>query len=265
MMNQPNFYEMIGFQSETPEPHHGPPDAPDFDRAAFFLDVDGTLVDIAGRPDEVSVPDEIRNLVNELHARSGGATVLISGRRIGDLDEFFPEFEGIVIGSHGAERREGGELWQHPAQGSRDLVRLIQMVRAWADSEPNLLVEEKPCSVVLHFRQAPDRMAEGLKFMQCIADHADGFMLHRGDMTAEIYPEDVSKREVVETLMERWPSRLPVAFGDNMTDEGMFEAVNRLGGQSVKVGHGETCAQFRLAGPGEVVDTLRGWLRAGEA
>lgn len=262
-MNEPNFYEMIGFQSDHPEPQHRAPDAPDLDRVALFLDVDGTLVDIAERPDAVSIPATTRSLVNDLHAGTGGATVLISGRRVGDLEGFFPDFEGIVIGSHGAERREDGEHWQHAAHGSHDLERLVQMIRAWADSEPGLLVEEKPCSVVLHFRQAPDRMAEGLKFMQCIADHAEGFMLHRADMAAEIHPEDVSKRQVIEMLMERWPSRLPIAFGDNLTDEGMFEAVNRLGGHSVKVGHGETCARFRLAGPGEVSDTLRDWLGAG--
>ena len=181
MMNQPNFYEMIGFQSETPEPHHGPPDPPDFDRAAFLLDIDGTLVDIAGRPDEVSVPDETRNLVNDLHARSGGATVLVSGRRIGDLDEFFPDFEGIVIGSHGAERREGGELWQHPAQGSRDLVRLYpDWVRACGGQRAELLFVggKALLCVVLHYRQPRTGWPEGLKFMQLHrADHArDGFM-----------------------------------------------------------------------------------------
>ena len=252
-------------ESETgrSEPHIGPPAPPDLAQVAVFLDFDGTLVEIAERPQDVSVPDAVPTLLNDLHARTGGATVLVSGRRIGDLAAFLPDFDGTVIGSHGAERRDGGELWQHGAKGSRELGRIVKIVRAWAIGAPDVLVEEKPCSVVLHFRQAPDRMTEGLRFLERVANEAEGFVLHHAKMAGEIHPHDVSKGHAIESLMQRWPSRRPVVFGDDLTDEGMFEVANRLGGYSIKVGEGETCARNRLAGPTEVVDTLRGWLGAG--
>ena len=259
-MTDPDFDEMIGFQSELQEPAFGAPEAPDLDCTALFLDVDGTLVEIAERPDAVLVPDATRTLLRNLHHRTDGATALVSGRRIGDLDQFFPDFEGIIVGSHGAEWRDSGKLWRHSAQDSSDLARLVQMVRAWSASEPDVLFEEKPCSVVLHFRQAPDRMAEGLKFMESITNHVEGFVLHQAKMAAEIHPEDVSKRHAIETLLERWPTRMPVSFGDDLTDEGMFEVTNRFGGLSIKVGEGKTGARFRLAGPAEVTDTLGDWL-----
>ena len=62
--------------------------------------------------------------------------------------------------------------------------------------------------------------------------------------------------------MQQWPSRMPIAFGDDLGDEEVFEAVNRSGGQSIRVGNGETYAMFRLADPGAVRDTLRGWLES---
>jgi trehalose 6-phosphate phosphatase len=257
-----NYYELIGFQSELPEPHYGPPETPRLDRVIFFLNFDGTLVDIVDFPDPVSVPADTRSLLNELHARTGGATVILSGRSMRDLVRFFPDFPGPIVGSHGAEQRIDGKLWQHPAKDSPALAGILQMVRSWADSEPGLLVEEKPCSVVQHFNRAPDRMSEALTFMGCVAAHFDGFTLHRAKLktAAEILPENVSKRRAAEALVQRWPARMPIAFGDDLGDEDVFEAVNRSGGQSIRVGDGETCAMFRLSDPAAVRDTLRGWL-----
>lgn len=259
-MNEPRDSDLRGLKSRPREPRPSPPDAPDLAHSALFLDIDGTLINLAERHDAVLVPADTRSLVNDLYTDTKGATALVSGRRIADIDRFFPGFEGVVIASHGAERRENGELWQYPAKGGLDLVLLTRMARIWAENAPGVLLEEKPCSVVLHFRQAPGKMADGLKFMQYIADHADGFTLHRAKMAVEIRPEDVSKRRAVERLIERWPSRRPIACGDDLTDEGMFEVVNRLGGHSIKIGGGGTCARFRLAGPRELTDTLRGWL-----
>jgi len=263
-MPQMNYYEMIGFQSDHPKPHHGPPETPSLDDVILFLNFDGTLVDIVDFPDPVSVPSATRKLLNDLHAMPGCKTVLLSGRSMRDLVGFFPDFPGTIVGSHGAEQRIDGKLWQHPAKDSLELARIIQMVHGWADNEPDVLVEEKPCSVVQHFNRAPDKMAEALNFMECIAAHFDGFMLHRVKlkMAAEILPENVSKRRAVEVLMQQWPSRMPIAFGDDLGDEEVFEAVNRSGGQSIRVGNGETYAMFRLADPGAVRDTLRGWLES---
>lgn len=259
-MNQPNFYEMIGFASGQSEPHHGAPETPDLDRAVFFLDFDGTLVEIADRPGDVKVDAETRDLLNELHDRTEGATVIVSGRRIEDLDTFLPDFPGIIIGSHGAERRENGKLWQHAARDSKELNDLRRMIEVWAESEPGVLVEEKPCSVVLHFRQAPHRMADADNFLRSVADHTQGFVLHHAKMALEVHPDDVSKRNAIEPLMDRWSSRRPIAFGDDATDEGMFDAVNRRGGHSIKVGGRDTCANFRLDDPKAVRATLRSWL-----
>jgi trehalose 6-phosphate phosphatase len=170
-----------------------------------------------------------------------------------------------MVGSHGAERWEGGRLWQHEAAGSDALRCIRRTAHAWAEEQEGVLVEDKPCSVVLHFRQAPDLMAPADRFLAAMVAGSPGFVLHHAKMALEVHPADVSKRGAVEALLGRWPDRRPVAVGDDATDEGMFEAVNARGGLSVKVGPEETAADWRLRDPAEVLETLRGWLEPTEA
>jgi trehalose 6-phosphate phosphatase len=91
---------------------------PDLERVLFFIDFDGTLVDIAARPDAVTVPGEVLDLLSDLHARTDGATAIVSGRRMEDLDRFLPGFRARSIGSHGAEVKDGDAFWRHPAAES---------------------------------------------------------------------------------------------------------------------------------------------------
>src|SRR5665213_1316643 len=75
------------------------------ERIALFLDVDGTLLDLAPRPNAVVVPP---SLVTDLAAAEktlGGALALVSGRPIEDLDRLFSPLRLRASGVHGAETR----------------------------------------------------------------------------------------------------------------------------------------------------------------
>src|SRR6185369_5924867 len=56
---------------------------------ALFLDVDGSLLDIADTPAAVVVPKALGEILRCLHERLDGALALISGRPIEDLDRLF--------------------------------------------------------------------------------------------------------------------------------------------------------------------------------
>src|SRR3954447_13924757 len=82
-----------------------PPPRADIATLALFVDVDGTLLDIAMRPDAVVVEPSLRETLRALHARLGGAFALVSGRTLEDVDNLLGLTDAAAAGLHGAELR----------------------------------------------------------------------------------------------------------------------------------------------------------------
>src|SRR4030088_2362455 len=91
----------------TPAPYRAPqwPGPFDLGAIALLLDVDGTILDIAVTPASVVVPHSLCSCLSALHAMTGGALALVSGRPIGNLDQLFAPLRLPAIGVHGAEMR----------------------------------------------------------------------------------------------------------------------------------------------------------------
>ncbi|PZX15266.1 trehalose 6-phosphatase [Palleronia aestuarii] len=248
-----------GPAERTSTPHFEPLDLPDLDRTALFLDFDGTLVEIAARPDAVELPPGTETLLARLRAASGNATAIVSGRGLADLERMLPDYDGILVGSHGAERRiEGKRSVVDHGQG--DTLRTVRdELAAWTDRNDGLLLEEKPASLVLHYRAAPDREADCAAMLDEMARHLTGFVVRPSKMALELMPETVSKSDAVRHLMETWQGRVPVAIGDDRTDEEMFAVADELGGLAIKVGDGDTSAACRVPDVPAVHDTLARW------
>src|SRR5271170_3354408 len=71
----------------------------------LFLDVDGTLLDIAPRPEEVEVKAGLLDDLTAAERALGGALALVSGRPIAELDRLFAPLRLRAAGVHGAELR----------------------------------------------------------------------------------------------------------------------------------------------------------------
>src|ERR1039457_5249480 len=56
---------------------------------ALYLDIDGTLLDLAPTPEAVEVPEWMVPLLQRLAAKLDGAVAFVSGRPIAAIDQLF--------------------------------------------------------------------------------------------------------------------------------------------------------------------------------
>ena len=230
---------------------------------ALFLDIDGTLLDLASTPDRVRVDAQIRALLPALAQRLGGAVALITGRAIADADRLFHGLALPVAGQHGLERRAAdGSIHLHEAS-RRGIERLRRELARFTTRHPGLLLEDKGATLALHYRRAPGLAAHvhrTLRTMLRTTAVSAEWRLQPGKRILEIKPDGRDKGTAILEYMAEPPfaGRLPVFVGDDLTDEYGFVAAAHLGGWAVKVGRGATRARFRLRD----VAAVRAWLDA---
>lgn len=228
---------------------------------AYFLDVDGTLVDLAEAPGAIRVDDSLLALVAALHRACGGAVALVSGRTVDDLDARLRGLAIPLAGQHGLERRTAGgrrRIHGGAPPAARELRRHLESLLA---RHPGLLLEDKGLTLAVHYRQAPQLASYVHRLMREAATRfGEGLCLQSGKRVVEIKPRGADKGRAIEAFMGEPPfrGRFPVFIGDDRTDEHGFAMVNRLGGLSIKVGPGRTLARQRLPH----VAAVRAWLAA---
>ena len=235
------------------------------DACAFFLDLDGTLLELAPHPDAVAVDAELRELLQELTRASGGAVALISGRSIATLDTLFQPLRLPAAGTHGFERRNhSGTCAARESAPLRALAAARQALAPLLARHPGLMLEDKGYALAVHYRQAPQLESAVLDAVRALAAGSTALRVQRGHCVAELLPAGVNKAHAVAEFMREHPfaGRMPVYVGDDLTDEPAFEWVNAAGGVSVGVKLARaTAARARLDSVAEVHAWLRALLR----
>jgi len=219
---------------------------PPLDReAALFLDVDGTLLDIAPRPELVRIPAGLPQLLDRLGRERGGALALVSGRPLRDIDHLFRPWAGAAAGLHGAERRRANgdrasrRESEADAAAARALAELRPRLAELTRAIPSTWLEDKGGTLALHYRSVPERQPELRQMTEALlADHPDHLRLIDGKMVLEFQPRHHGKDAAIAAFLAEPPfsGRCPVFVGDDTTDEDGFAEVNRHGGWSVRVG-----------------------------
>jgi trehalose 6-phosphate phosphatase len=223
---------------------------------ALFLDVDGTLLEVAPTPDSVEVPLQLPKLLFQISQRLEGALALISGRQLHELDRLFAPHRFCGAGAHGCELRAPGVRAEAARVDPRRIAAIHEGCRVLASRCAGVLVEYKGFGAAIHYRLAPDaEPVVATHAMKLLEEVGEGFELQPGKCVYEIKPAGFTKGTAIRTLMSVAPfaTRRPVFIGDDATDEHGFEAVNTLGGVSIKVGQeGPTTALRRVASPSHV-------------
>lgn len=227
--------------------------------ASLFLDFDGTLVEIAHRPDAVEVSAELRRLLGDLSALLHGRMALVSGRGAEDIAARVGLAGLAIAGSHGLERRlsDGRTETRRRAPAiDRAAAAMDSLARDW----PGVLVERKPLGCALHYRGAPDA-ADACHALALGLGKRHALAVQPGKMVVELRQPGADKGGAVTAFMAEAPfaGTRPVFIGDDVTDEAGFAAAAALGGVGILVGaERESLAAYRLPD----VATTHAWLAA---
>jgi trehalose 6-phosphate phosphatase len=226
---------------------------------AYFVDIDGTLLEFADPPRALRFDRELRDLIEALHRATGGAVAPISGRAIADIDALFDGLRLPAAGQHGIERRDAAGRVTHHAFPAERLEWARERLAAAAARHRGLWLEDKGLSLALHYRRAPRLGGFAHRLVRSLLPAVGTqYCILTGKRIVEIKPAGKDKGVAVLEFMQEAPfkGRAPVFVGDDVTDEYGFVTVNRLRGYSVKVGPERTAARWRLRD----VAAVRAWL-----
>jgi trehalose 6-phosphate phosphatase len=220
--------------------------------SALFLDVDGTLLEIEPRPEDVVADETLCAILHRLEVSLAGALALVSGRRIDDIDRIFAPMHCVAAGLHGAELRlPDGTRVEAP---STIMDALRPKLRAFVTAREGARLEDKGATLAVHYRQKPELEAEVLAFLRPLAQ--GGLAVQKGKMVAELKEARHDKGKAIEAFLALPPfaGRRPVFIGDDLTDESGFGLVNTQGGLSIRVGPSDvaTDAHYCVKDPAEL-------------
>jgi len=236
-----------------------PPPAAILSDASLFLDLDGTILELADTPSSVDAGAHVQDLLELATRKLKGRVAIISGRSAANVRELLPGIGVSIGGSHGHELHWADGRNNAPARAP-GLDTAITEMRDLQASTAGVLVEEKPFGVALHYRLAPHAEEACTMLARRLAEET-GLPLQPGKMVQELKSSTANKGDAVAAFMAEPPmdAGKPIFIGDDLNDEPGFAAARRLGGTAILVGpERATAAEWRLPD----VASLRSWLRA---
>ncbi len=216
--------------------------AEDSANSGLILDFDGVLSPIIEDPTASMMPDQVAAILARLAAPLGLLAV-ISGRPVEFLADRIPVAGVPLLGSYGMEQIRDGVRRIDP-DAKKWLGAVHEAGRALCDSLatwPGIRVEQKPVSVAVHWRQAPDHAAAASEVRLVTARIAaeTGLRLEPGKLVEELRPPiDMDKGSAVSALMASGNLTAIAYVGDDLGDIPALLAVRAVGGYALVVDHG---------------------------
>ena len=227
----------------------------------LLFDYDGTLVPFNSDYTTSKVPTALIQLLTKLTADSANTVVVVSGRSAADLTSRFGDLPLNLVAEHGAMTKLANhQSWKTLSRAeSRWKKQILPILHKYASLTPMARVEEKPHSLVWHYRQSPPYYAQKnvviLKRILRPLLKSFGLAIFQGNKILEIKDPTINKGAAVKKWLNK-DYTFVLAIGDDYTDEDMFEALP-LTSYTLKVRGGRTAAHYRLPSDGAVRDFLK--------
>jgi trehalose 6-phosphate phosphatase len=195
---------------------------------AFFLDFDGTLVNLRRRPSDVRFPAQANRLLQRLVRRTKVYVAIVSGRSVQALRGLVA-VEGLhYFGLHGAER--DGESAKLTPKSRVSIEHAVREAQARLGAIRGIWIEDKGLSFSVHHRDADEAAAEaaGAVLGDLLAPWRDHLHILNGSRVWEVLPKEIPGKAAVveEVLRQRSAPAAVVYLGDDGTDEMAFSVLS---------------------------------------
>ena len=222
-----------------------------------FLDFDGTLVNIAPRPELVKMTPAAKKILRRLARHPRATLVVVSGRRRAELLEHIGVPGIHYFGLYG---------WESDAKSALPKAALTALRQAQAHLKPLLekypavWIEDKHSSLSVHLLDVPKPLQPRVRqeLFHLLAPFRKSLHAVENIRDVEILPRSIpGKGKAVSRFLRRPGHKhsFPFYFGDDYSDESGFVAARR--GVPVHVGTARpTRAKYHLDRPSEVATAL---------
>lgn len=229
-------------------------------RRLILLDYDGTLTPLARLP-HMALPDtELLGLLKNLSDDPLNDVVIISGRPIKILEEWFHDLQISLVAEHGAFSKKKNEKWTQTIHVNADWKpTVLPIVNLCTERCPGTFVEEKTLSLAWHYRNAEKdlsflRSRELINALTELTAHLD-FQIIEGNKVIEVRARGIDKGVAAQLWLKQSRYDFVLAIGDDKTDEDLFKIIptNQF---SIRVGLSQSAAKYNFKKQTQVIDLL---------
>lgn len=200
-------------------------------KVLFIFDYDGTLTELVRDHNAATMTDKQVEIINKLAKAPNTKVSIVTGRALdnlkfllgGRLDESV-----LLYGTHGAEAGE--------AVIDEKIRAPLEEIRAMLKDEENILFEDKPISLTIHYKTHPDKEGLILKLNKIAENYKQLFRVQQGHQVFEYLPKNIDKGIAMRDLHSKYKDYFPIFLGDDLTDNFGFKVINEINGLSVQVG-----------------------------
>ncbi len=229
----------------------------------LLLDYDGTLIPFSSKPSYAKPDKRLIKLLSALSEVS--EVVIVSGRDKDTLERWFGKLDVGLIGEHGVWIKDKGEDWREIMPLENEWKASIRpILEYYVDRTPGSFIEEKPFSLVWHYRNvqkelAVTRVGELKSVLANLAVNLGVEMLD-GNKVVEFKNIGVNKGRAALHFINKKKWGFMLAAGDDVTDEDLFSVLPDYA-YSIKVRRGISVAKYDVESYVQVRNLLEKFVR----
>ena len=217
------------------------------EKYCLFLDIDGTISEFHPDPTLSFIPKHTLEQLNTIQQYKI-PVIAVTGRTVKDALRLFHPLELPIAGTHGLEIRFSDKHLLPSPLNSLNFQNIYTDIQASCASYPKLRIERKTYAIAIHFREHPELEPIARHISDRILQQYPELKLNTGKCVYELILAQADKGKAIEHIysQNKLNHFTPMFIGDDRTDESGFQTIKQIGGISIKVSEGETCAQYRF-------------------